>query len=75
MEYNEKSVRKAMEIAGSETGRELLQMIQKANPDKIQKAMQSASEGDYLQAKQILSQALSDPKAKDLLQKLEGLHG
>ena len=65
-------MRKAMELAGSPAGRQLLELLQAQNGPQLQKAMSMAAEGDHLSAKQSLSKLLEDPQIQDLLKQLEG---
>lgn len=67
MYNNEQAIRKAMEFARSEQGKQLLQLLQNSHSDTLNQAMQYANRGDYAAAQQILSKLLSDPQAKNLM--------
>ena len=72
MQYNEQAMKKAMELAQSEQGQQLFHMLKANHADSLNQAMNHAAKGDYSQAQQILSQLLSDPEAKKLLNQLGG---
>lgn len=65
-------MRKAMELARSPAGRQLLELLQSRNSPQLQKAMSMAAAGDHRSAQQALSDLLDDPKVRDLLKQLEG---
>ena len=75
MENNQDAIREAMRMANSPAGQQLLQMLQKQNPAGLQNAMQSAASGDYDAARKVLSQLMTDPQAKKLLNQMGGTHG
>ena len=75
MQNNEHAIQEAMRIAKSSTGQQLLRMLQNGNQENLNRAMEAAAGGNYDQAKAILEQMLSNPKAKELLSKLGDPHG
>ena len=64
------SIEEAMKLAKSPAGQQLLAMLQNANSQKLQKAMDQASTGNYTQASHTLQDLLSTPEAKKLLDEL-----
>lgn len=66
------SVEDAKRIAQSEAGQKLIAMLQQANGNQLQDAMQQASAGNYDQVKQTLSTLMSSPEAQALLKELGG---
>ena len=74
--YDDFSMQEAMRLAQSDTGRQLLQMLQSGHGAAARNALEQAKNGDLQQAQQALRGFLSDPKAQALLQKLkEEYHG
>ena len=65
------SMADAMRLAKSDTARQLIELLKRQNGDALQKAAASASEGNYEQAKTIMSKLLSDPDAATLMQRLK----
>ena len=65
-------MRKAMELAGTPAGRQLLKLLQSQNNRELQNAMSRAAAGDYQSAKQTLSALMENPEVRDLLKQLEG---
>lgn len=65
---SELSMQEAMRLAQSPAGQQLFALLQQKNGADLQKAISSASAGDYQSAKTILSSLLDSPEAKALLQ-------
>ena len=61
-----------MKIANSPAGQELISLVQKNRDEHFDRAMQQAQDGDYSQAQAMLSQILSTPEARALMEKLRG---
>ena len=74
MQYNEKAVEKAMHLAQSAQGQQLMNMLNDNHAELLNQAMGKASQGDYAQVQQILSKLLADPEARRLLNQLGGRH-
>ena len=74
MQYNEQAVQKAMQLAQSAQGQQLLNMLKANHSDLLNQAMTQASRGDYAQAQKLLSNLLSDPEARKLLSQLGAGH-
>ena len=74
MQYNEQAMRKAMQLAQSQQGKQLLNLLQANHAETLNQAMTQTSQGNYAQAQQILSKLLQDPEAKKLLSQLGGSH-
>lgn len=69
------SIEDAMHLANSPAGRQLISLLQQADPTAMQKAMEQASSGDFNQTKQTLEPLLQSDEVKKLLQQLGGQHG
>lgn len=63
-------------LANSKAGKQLFDLLQKADPAVISKAMQQASTGNYVQAKQSLEPLLKSQDIQTILHQMEGnTHG
>lgn len=60
------------QLAQSESGRQLLQLLRQNGGSKLEQALSLAAGGDYTQAKELLTPLLASPEAKRILQQLEG---
>lgn len=69
--YKDFSLEEAMRLAGTKTGRQLLQMLRSEHGQAMQAAAETAKAGDIEKTRQALSAFLSDPKTKALLQQLQ----
>lgn len=69
---DEFSVNDAMRLANSPAGQQLFAHLKSRDPQALQTAMDQAAAGNYVQAKQVMSDLLSDPKIQALLQQLGG---
>lgn len=72
MQSNEQAMQKAMRMAKSAQGQQLLNMLQQNHGDALNQAVSQAAKGDYTQAQQILSKVLADPEAQKLLKQFGG---
>ena len=59
-----------MELARTDAGRQLIALIQKRQGQRLNSAMEQASEGDYRQLQQTVREFLKTPEAKALAEKL-----
>jgi len=66
------NIQKAMELANSPTGQQLLSLLRSSDPEKLEQATQNAESGDYSGALDALQGFLSDPQARALLKQLGG---
>ena len=57
----------AMEFAASPAGKQLMAALQQNGGDAFQAAMRKAAAGDYAGAKQALSNAMSNPEIRKLI--------
>lgn len=64
------SIREALRLAQSDTGQQLLGLLQAKNSGALQQAMDQAAAGDYQTMMGTMSALLSDPQAKALLEQL-----
>ena len=75
MQYDQESIQKAMKLAQTPEGQQLIQMFRSSGGADIQKALNSASSGDYNAAKQVISQMLKNPEAQRLIHQMGGSYG
>lgn len=64
------SMEEAMRLARSDTGQQLFRLLQTQDPTTLDRAMAQAASGDQAQVKQTLSQLLSSPQVRALLEQL-----
>ena len=69
------SMQDIMHLAGTPTGQELLNFLQQKNQKQLQMAIAHAVSGNMDQAKELISQLITDPKARKLVEELGGSHG
>ena len=69
------SMQDVMRLAGTPAGQELLNYLQQKNQKQLQMAIAHAVSGNMDQAKEILSQLITDPQAQMLVKQLGGGHG
>lgn len=72
MQDNSFSMADAMRLAASPAGQQLISILQQKDDTKVKSAMNLAAFGDYQQAKQILSELMTDPEARKILEQLGG---
>ncbi len=75
MQNNQDAIRKAMQLAQTAEGQQLLNLLQSTGGSELQTAMDKAAAGDYAAAKQALSGILSNPEARKLLRQMGGNYG
>ena len=75
MQNNQDALRKAIRMANTSEGRQLIALLQNQDPARIRQAAASASAGDFDQAKQALSGLMSIPEIRALLEQMGGNHG
>ena len=66
--FNNFSSKDIMKLANSDVGRQLISYLQQKNSKELSAAMNQAAAGDYSQAKQTVSELLSDPKTMQQLE-------
>lgn len=66
------SMQDAMQFAKSPVGEQLLNMIQKKNPEVLNQAMALANEGNYDQIKDTMSALLKDKDIQNMLKQFGG---
>lgn len=59
-------------IANSPEGQKLLALLQQYGGDALPQAMQQAEQGDYTDAKEIISRFLTHPETQALVEKIRG---
>ena len=62
-----------LRLAQSPAGKQLLQLLQRQGGSELQTAANLASQGNYVQARNTLSQFLNTPEAIRLLKELEDI--
>ncbi len=68
--FDPKSMQEAMRLASTPAGQQLIRHLQQSDGSSMQQAMNRAAAGDYEAAKKLLSQMLSSPEAKKLMEQL-----
>ena len=63
-------IQQVMRLANSDTGRQLLDLLQTTQGDTLQGAMDQAAAGDYDQLKKTVQQLLSNDPARQLVEKM-----
>lgn len=66
------SVEEAMALANSEAGQRIIALLKAQNNPNLQKAAQEAAAGNYHNAKQSLSDALTSQQIQAILEQLRG---
>ena len=72
MEYNEQAIRKAMRMAQTPAGQELIQKLSQGGGQELRQAMEKAAAGDMTEASRAMSALLQDPQIKKLLEQMGG---
>ena len=70
--FDPATVQKAMQLANTPAGKQLIGMLQQSNPDAVQKAMQQASAGDYAQIAKTLAPLMASPEIQALMKQMGG---
>ena len=66
------SIQDAMKMANTETGKKLLNTLQKGNADALAQAMQQAKQGDYSELQKTLAPMLASAEVQKLLKQMGG---
>ena len=69
------SMQDIMRLAGTPAGQDLLNYLQSKNQKQLQMAIAHAVSGNMDQAKELISQLITDPQARKLVNQLGGNHG
>lgn len=69
---NNFSMQEAMKLANSPVGKQLIAMLQQADPEAMQKAMSLAASGNYDQIPQVLSSLKEMDEVKKLMKDMGG---
>lgn len=72
MQKKDFPMEEAQRLAQSDAGQQLLALLQRSDPSRLQQAMDQAASGDYEQMKSTMATLLASPEAKKLLEKLGG---
>lgn len=68
--FGNMDMEKAMQLAQTDTAKQLLSLLQSQSGAQLNDAMSQAAAGNFGQAKQILQQLMENDRAKQLLQQL-----
>ncbi len=61
-----------LKIANSPDGQRLLNLVQQRGGEQFGDAMHRAEEGDYSEAKNLISQIMSNPEAQEIIRRIRG---
>lgn len=75
MDSNGYSIQDAMRFAQSDTGKQLIALLQQTQGETLKEAMAQASSGNLEQTKKTMQSVLSDPKIRAILEQMGGSHG
>ena len=67
--FNDISMDQAMKFAQSDAGKQLLELLQSTQGDRLQSAMDQAAAGDYAQVKKTMNELLSSQQAQELIKR------
>ena len=70
MQNQDQVIQKAMQLARTPEGAQLIRTLQKAGGATLEEAMEKAAAGDFSQAKQVLSNLMMNPETRKLLDSL-----
>lgn len=74
--FDEFDLQEARRIAETDTGKQIMAMLQQNRSPQLQSAMDSAKTGDFGQMQQVLASLMADPNMQALMKKLqEEQHG
>lgn len=66
----ETSIQQAMKLAKTETGQQLIRLLQQTGGDTLRLVMEKAAAGDYNQAKTLINSLMQNPEAQKLLKQM-----
>ena len=66
------SLQKAMQLAQSDTGKELLSLLQSTESEKLNAAMEQAAAGDMAQVKKTVQELMASGQVQQLVRKMRG---
>lgn len=69
---NQFSIQEVMKLANSPAGKQLIALLQQADPQAMQKAMTLAARGDYDKIPQVLSSLKEMDEVKKLMKDMGG---
>lgn len=69
-DFGKFDIQKAMRLASSDTGQQLLNLLQSTQGDTLQGAMDQAAAGNFDQLKRTVQQLLSNDQARKLVEKM-----
>lgn len=75
MQNHDLTIQKARELAQSEDGRKLFEILQQMGDSDLSTAAEKAAAGDFSQVQQTVSRLLEIPEARNLLEKWGGIFG
>ena len=69
-EINDFSLQKAMSLAQSDAGKQLLSLLQSTESEKLNAAMEQAAAGDLNQVKKTMQELMASGKMQELVNKM-----
>ena len=69
-EINDFSLQKAMSLAQSDAGKQLLSLLQSTESEKLNAAMEQAAAGDLNQVKKTMQELMASGKVQELVNKM-----
>jgi len=70
MRNYDQAMQKAKQLAQSEDGRKLFEMLQQLDGSDLNTAAEKAAAGDFSQVQQAISKLMDNPEARKLLEKM-----
>lgn len=70
--FDDNAVEKAMQVAQTAAGKQLMEQLQKTDPQAIQKAMAQAAAGDFSKISSTLAPLLQSEEIQKFLKQLGG---
>lgn len=70
MQNESPSMQDILRMAQSPAGQQLIRLLQQNGGQNLQQAMDKAAQGDYTQARALLSSMMQDPQARNLMDQL-----
>lgn len=71
MQNHNDAIKKAMDLAKTKEGQQLIAMLHQAGGTELENAMAAAASGDLTQVQKAITQLMNHPDARKLLEKME----
>lgn len=69
--FGDFDIQQAMRLANSDAGRQLLNLLQSTQGDKLKDAMDQAAAGNYDQVKKTMQELMANDQARKLMKKMQ----